>query len=351
MINGLGSSTRRWIAIAYFLGFSSVADAFSGASGNSLTSQQHRLNRRCNGLQTTIPIENQQYTRLNALIPLETGELSQLIAVGPPTAAQYSTYWGRTNQERFGRGVESATVSILGLCFSYFMSFVLGGFVATIFGALFLFWGVLSPELKAYQRNWEFLGGRGLVDRESLDPDIDPDRAGLYGALLLGCVSDVCVVESTKGDSYEYDLEEFKDYDANSDEQERFTGQPYLLRVLVADTTGRELQVHARMMEDYVSVQRGMPAVGIMMATTPRFDRLAAITDLYVPEAGCYIGDYPYLDRAEVEELLATDDDVWETLLEEGHPDIPHEDNNLFTDEDSQNPLINDEDRESRIER
>jgi hypothetical protein len=51
------------------------------------------------------------------------------------------------------------------MVFSYCLSFVLGGFAATILGAIFVFWGVFTPQLQAVQRNWEFLGGRELADR------------------------------------------------------------------------------------------------------------------------------------------------------------------------------------------
>ncbi|EEC44180.1 predicted protein [Phaeodactylum tricornutum CCAP 1055/1] len=274
-----------------------------------------------------------------ALMPLPTDEVQRLIAVGAPTAIQYSTYWGRTAQEQYGRVLESAIVSFLGVSFSYFMSFVVGGFVATIFGSLFLFWGILSPELKAYQRNWEFLGGRELVDpwgvRES---GRDPEDAGLYGALFLGYIADVCVVEDATTYSYEYDLAEFADYNMNDDELEKYTGRPYLLRLLVADKSvngqdrddiggGRELQVHARLSDEYLDVRRGMPVSGILLSTSPRFDRLAAITDLFVPDAGCWIGDYPYLNRAEVEDLLARDDEIWDLLQLESNLEIDSYDN------------------------
>ena len=33
----------------------------------------------------------------------------------------------------------------------------------------------------------------------------------------------------------------------------------------------------------------------------------------------CWIGDYPYLDRAEMESLLAEDDDIWFALEKEGY--------------------------------
>lgn len=148
-----------------------------------------------------------------ALVPLAVDELERLISSsGKPTGPQYATYWGRTAKERYGRLVESLTVSFLGVFFSYFLSFVLGGFVATILGCLFFFWGVLSPELKAYQRNWEFLGGRPLVDVETvLAEGADPEAAGLYGGLFLGRVADACVVEDAQ-DDVEYDLADFWDY-------------------------------------------------------------------------------------------------------------------------------------------
>jgi hypothetical protein len=252
------------------------------------------------------------------LMPLATDEVQRLVAVGVPTAAQYASYWGRTQSEQYGRLLESAIVSFLGVFFSYFLSFVVGGWIATILGALFVFWGILSPQFKAAQRNWELLGGRALVDPWSLPPERDPEQAGLYGSLWLAHVRDICVVEDSAALAQdEYDLQDFQDYTMESDAMEKLTGRPYLLRVLAADRNGRELQIHARLSEEYLDLQPGMPLVGILLSTSPRMDRLAAITDLYIPESNCWIGDYPYLDRAEMQDLLATDDEVWNALQDE----------------------------------
>lgn len=266
-----------------------------------------------------------------ALVPLNVDELERLISSsGKPTGAQYATYWGRTMKERYGRLVESATVGFLGVFFSYFLSFVLGGFVATILGCLFFFWGILSPELKAYQRNWEFLGGRQLVDLESVQRRrLDPEHAGLYGGLFLGSISDVCVVEDANDTvDQEYDLADFSDYTMETDELDRFTGQPYLLRVQCADRQGRTLQIHTRLTEEYLQLHRGMPATTLLLSTSPKFEKLAALTDVFVLPydddskeiTGCWIGDYPYLDRPELESLLAEDDDLWDALQEEATP-------------------------------
>eukprot|EP00977_Amphora_coffeiformis_P005679 scaffold1193_cov158-Amphora_coffeaeformis.AAC.1 len=249
-----------------------------------------------------------------ALVPLPSEELEQLLSVGPPTGEQYATYWGRTPQERYGRILESSIVSFLGVFFSYFLSFVMGGFVATILGTLFFFWGILSPQFKAAQRNWEFLGGRQLVDPWKGG---DPDGAGLYGALYLGFVDDVCVVEQST-DTREYDLADFEDYTMETDDLEQYTGEPYLLRVRLRDSKGRELQIHTRMSEEYLDIQTKMPVMAILLSTRRKFDKLAAITDLFVPEADCWIGDYPYLNRVEVQSLLAEDDEIWAGLEQEG---------------------------------
>ena len=263
---------------------------------------------------------------LQALVPLTVSEAQDLLSTtGPPTGAQYATYWGRTPRERYGRALESAIVSFLGVFFSYFLSFVVGGFVATILGCMFFFWGILSPEFQAYQRNWEFLGGRPLVDEVfSTRRGGDPDKAGLYPALFMGRIEDVCVVEDAQ-DVDEYDLEEFEDYTMATDELENFAGQPYLLRVRCSERTragepGRALQIHTRMSEEYVGgvLRVGMPVTAVLLSTDRSFRRLAALTDLYVPEANLWIGDYPYLNREKMEELLAVDDELWETLLEEG---------------------------------
>jgi len=282
-----------------------------------------------------------------ALIPLSVEDMDGLLVVGgPPTGAQAATYWGRTQQERYGRIFETSVVTILGVCFSYFLSFVLGGFVATLLGSIFLFWSIFSPQLQAYQRNWELRGGRDLVDPWSVgsggydnnnninvydDDDGDGDfvndndnirgssfmdKQGLYGALFLGYIEDVCVVEEPSSPAAdEFDLEDFADYNMEADELEKWSGMPYLLRVKARDKDkGRTLQVHARMSEEYVELEPGLPILGVILSTSQQFTTLAALTDLFVPDLECWIGDYPYLDRAETEQLLANDDEIWDLL-------------------------------------
>ena len=202
--------------------------------------------------------------------------------------------------------------------------------MATILGSLFFFWGILSPELKAYQRNWEFLGGRPLVDLDIVrERRLDPEQAGLYGGLFVGHIEDVCVVEDTNDLKVdEYDLSSFSDYTMETDELDRYSGQPYLLRIRCTDRLGRTLQIHTRLSEDYLRLQPGMPSAMLLLSTSPTFSKLAALTDIFVLMSdvdddiieGCWIGDYPYLDRIEFEALLAEDDELWNALLDENSP-------------------------------
>ena len=232
-------------------------------------------------------------------------------------------------REQYNRFVESFGVMLIGLFFSYFLSFVLGGFVATILGCLFGFWGILSPDLKARQRNWELLGGRQLVDPWS-DYDGDEDKQGLYGALFLGRIDDVCVVEDPSATT-EFDLSDFDDYTMDTDELEKWAGNPYLIRVRLTDDSDRELQVHARMSEEYLDIEPGMPVAAVLLSKSQKFVSLAALTDVFVPDAKCWVGDYPYLDRPEIEALLEEDDELYDLMQDQADD---YDDDEVVYDED-----------------
>jgi len=250
-------------------------------------------------------------TRNFALIPLSVDELSSLLSTGAPTASQYSTYWGRTTKEQYAKWNEAALVMLLGTLFSYCLSFVFGSFIATLLGVVCFFWAILGPELKATQRNWELLGGRNLVDPWTVTGR--EDQQGLYGALFLGRVADIAVVEDAES-RIEYDLADFSDYSMEYDALEQLTGVPYLLRVRLEDREGRTLQVHARLSEEYLDLEENQAVAGVLMSTSQKFTSLAAMTDMLVPDAQCWIGDYPYLDRAELERFLVETDALWDAL-------------------------------------
>jgi len=263
-----------------------------------------------------------------ALLPIPVETLEQIITSRLPTSAQYTSYWGRTSREQYNAAFEAFGVSFLGVFASYFLSFAIGQFIATVLGMIAGTWILLGPELKAYQRNWELTSGRELVDQWIDEDDdlyeLDEDKRGLYGAFYLGRIDHVCVVDyPTDLPEDENTLDEFEGYTMEKDENERETGIPYSLRLRVTDATdfddGRELQIHTRMSEEYLDLQRGMPVCAVLLSTSQKFQSLAAITDFCIPDAGpCWVGDYPYLDRPALEQLLVEDEELWDSFREEG---------------------------------
>jgi len=266
---------------------------------------------------------SRQIPQLNmALIPMTVNELQEALVLGVPTGDQYSTYWGRTSRERYNAMFESASVTFLGLFASYFLSFVIGSPVATFLGTVAAFWTLLGPELKAYQRNWELIGGRPLVNptfEDDYDDDFfDSPKDGLRGAYFVGCIQKVAVVEhSLVPSEEEYDLLDFQDYTMETDENELALGQPWMLRLSMGDSSGRNMQVHARMSEDYLDIEEGMPCVCILLSTNERFDVLAGLTDVYIPDAGCFVGDYPYMNKFALRKQLDENDELLQVLDDE----------------------------------
>lgn len=266
--------------------------------------------------------------RMMSLIPIQVDSLESCLVLGVPTAEQYGAYWGRTSKEKYSAIFESATVTFLGLFMSYFISFVIGTPLATLTGTIAAFWVLFGPELKAYQRNLDLRAGRGLVDQW-----IRPKGGGggLYGAYLFSCVSNVAVVEDTYSTSNEeYPLSDFQDYTMEKDDEESIYGVPWKLRLCVEDSSGRSLQIHARMSEEYLDIEIGMPVATVLLSLGKDFTKLDALTDFYIPDANCWVGDYPYLNKIEfvrqlnsrvlqraLEDERQIDDDVFDDTSDE----------------------------------
>jgi len=281
-----------------------------------------------------------QQAPIMSLIPAPINELGKILPTPThlsPTGEQYMTYFGRTPRERYNSLFEGISIAFVGSMLSYFISFIIGQFLATCFGVICIFWPILSPEVKAYQRNWELLAGRPLVDVwMDDDEDIDGDfilslpenKRGLYGAYYIATIQDVCVVDDVRATaSQEYDLVEFSQYTQVRDEMMSITGIPWKLRLRLSDMAGREMQVHCRLSEEYLPIQCGMTAAGVLLSTSRKFTKLAGMTDFCIlnvlyddtdaddddgrqqqrggakttdanVEVVTWVGDYPYLDKA-----------------------------------------------------
>ena len=105
----------------------------------------------------------------------------------------------------------------------------------------------------------------------------------------------------------EYDMSEFCGYTMASDELESLTGIPWKLRLRLSDEKGRGMQ--------YLGIEPGIDAVGVLLSTSRKFDKLAGMTDFCILDkvivgggragkdqgvaaaAVAWVGDYPYLDK------------------------------------------------------
>jgi len=301
---------------------------------------------------------------LMSLVPVPVSELEDILPTPSnlaPNGDQYLTYLGRTPGQRFNSFFEGAGIAFLGSMFAYFVSFVIGQFLATLMGVVFLFWPILSPEFKAYQRNWELLGGRDLIDVWTAPDDdtaeievdaeysrgdhaeywsgVPEEKRGLYGAYYVGVVDDVCVVDDVRAScEEEHDLAEFSGYTSATDELENVTGLPWKLRLRFLDEERRGMQVHSRMSEEYLNIRPGMHAVGVLLSTSKEFGTLAGMTDFSIFDeddgaAVAWVGDYPYLDKDAFLRTL-NENGVTDILLEH---DQEMEDNTGLWREDEKN--------------
>ena len=195
-------------------------------------------------------------------------------------------------------------------------------------------------------------------------------NGGIYGSYLLGRIGRLAIVSNPSDSSQlEISMNEYCDtYLGRRSAQLEETmvravdsvlgnGEGCLLRLTLVDgdddisssnnnnknyyenedgndmNKSRELQVHALMRPDYINLQIGMPALCVLLSTEPGFGTLAAMTEVYVPDAkvvrtksskyysssynanwgggkGCYVGDYPYIDREALRRNLKRDIDL-----------------------------------------
>jgi hypothetical protein len=303
-----------------------------------------------------------------SLIPAPINELRSIMPTPgygklSPTGDQYLSYLGRTSRERYDSLFEGISVAFVGSMFSYFVSFVIGQFLSTCLGVIFVFWPILRPEFLAYQRNWELVGGRDLVDVWMDDDDDDggrrrgEDARGLYGAYYVARIEDACVVDDVRANvDDEYDLSEFVDYKTSNDELESVTGIPWKLRLRLSDGYGRAMQVHSRMSEGYLDVRPGMFAVGVLLSAGREFRKLAGMTDFCVLDvvaendddddygggsggktidAIAWVGDYPYLDKAMFLRTLS-ENGIVDRLLDDISTNIDDDDETEVDDPDDE---------------
>ena len=74
-------------------------------------------------------------------------------------------------------------------------------------------------------------------------------------------------------------------------------------RVLLGDPEGAQTEFVLPQDARYELVQPGQPAELIVLSETPTFESFKAVKDVYLPDCGLWLSEYPYLDRTEFLEL------------------------------------------------
>jgi hypothetical protein len=189
------------------------------------------------------------------------------------TGDQWKYYWGITESDKFGKIYEAASATFFGLWTSWFLTFLIGLPASTILGTVFLFYWILAPGLAAYRRNLSF---RGTYFARH------PRDEGVFGALFSGKV--VRVGRITQAEEY---------------------NRPEALVMCVEDEEGRKLRVYAPVLPSYKRVRPGMRCEGLVLSETPGFEELLGVSDLFVPAAGAWVGEYPYIDKVPFKAFLA----------------------------------------------
>lgn len=190
------------------------------------------------------------------------------------TGDQWKYYWGITESDKFGKIYEAASATFFGLWTSWFLTFLIGLPAATVLGTVFLFYWILAPGLAAYRRNVSF---RGTYFART------PRDDGVFGALFSGRVVRVGRIR-----------------------QAREYNRPEALVMSMEDESGRKLRVYAPILPSYKKVRPGMRCEGLVLSESPDFDELMGVSDVFVPDCGAWVGEYPYIDKVPFKAFLAS---------------------------------------------
>ena len=74
-------------------------------------------------------------------------------------------------------------------------------------------------------------------------------------------------------------------------------------RIVLGDPEGAQTEFVLPQDARYDLIQPGQPAELVVLSDSPNFESFKAVKDVYLPECGLWLSEYPYLDRTEFLEL------------------------------------------------
>jgi hypothetical protein len=120
-------------------------------------------------------------------------------------------------------------------------------------------------------------------------------------------------------------------------------------RIVLGDPDGAQTEFVLPQDARYDLIQPGQPAELVVLSESSNFESFKAVKDVYLPECGVWLSEYPYLDRTEFLELSlevereammsgrsggGSGDDAYDQDYEEGYED----EGGYYTNYNGRNP-------------
>jgi len=199
------------------------------------------------------------------LVPLTRQKLEQIIPVSA-TAEQYRYYWGK-----FPQFLQRLLISVISVVVIWVFDLVVGGykFLALPLGITAGLYWLWSPVLQAGLRNAKF-------------------RKYPYAGFWRGEVLDVFVTEELIGK--EETVNDRGDLVIVENRERR-------INLEIGDESGFTRDFQATLQREHQRIALGQVAELVVLSNQPDLERIAQITDIYIPSLKIWVSDYPYLKR------------------------------------------------------
>ena len=159
--------------------------------------------------------------------------------------------------------LESVLLSYGGAWMAWFLSFMAGNYVSAFVGTALVFNWMYTPWIYAKKRNNKLW----------------PPMQSLHYALYQGRILSLNKVRRRAGKTIGGISQEF-------------------LIVKIEDENGRDLEVITQWKDDYKRLRPQMRCEAAIASPDEAYGALTMVTEVRVPAAQAWIGDYPYLNRA-----------------------------------------------------
>ena len=77
-----------------------------------------------------------------------------------------------------------------------------------------------------------------------------------------------------------------------------------VFRVSFSDPSGAAIDMEVPMQREFVNVRPGDEAVGVVVSDVATLERFKCLRDVFLPQTGCWVSEYPFIERAALLRIL-----------------------------------------------